>query len=88
MSEDDEVKTVKLAIRSKLDGPHIFSDVVAGHIEFAPGEVKTLEMSESAAKEVREGTSGWELASKRGVASEPKAKTTKTKKAKPVRRKK
>jgi hypothetical protein len=64
MAEDKKEVTV----RNKSDATHVFTDVVAGSVEFKPGETKTFKVSQAAADELEERsdneTDAFELSSK------------------------
>ena len=51
----EEVEIVRVNIRNRdpRSGGHVFNSVICGEVKFKPGEVKTLEISEPEAAEIK-----------------------------------
>lgn len=69
VSEGVEVQIVKASIRNRDRRPagRILNDVISGQVKFRPGQVKTLEISEALATELKSRKDpSWELVPRKG----------------------
>lgn len=74
---------VKVNVRNRTTHIRIFTDAVAGEVAFAPGEVKTIEMSSAEAEKLKNNPK-WEITTRTAATkAEPpvKAKSTASKTA-------
>ncbi len=73
----DKIEKVEVTIRNTRPGPglNVYTDVVSGPVEFKPGEVKTIKVSEGGAEELKEleGRGSFEMATKSDQKAAEKA---------------
>jgi hypothetical protein len=69
VSEATEVEVIKVSIRNRDRRPagRILNDVISGQVKFRPGQVKTLEVSQALATELKARKDpSWELVPRKG----------------------